>query len=78
VFESAVVVLCADVWVDGCGGVCGSGVEIVGVDGVLGEIVEEGGGWRRNAREAIRWIDQFATDLQQEKVRFYNQMKGKT
>ena len=44
----------------------------------LGEIVEDGGGWRRNAREAIRWIDQFATDLQQEKMRFYNQMKGNT
>jgi guanylate kinase len=43
----------------------------------LGEIVEEGGGWRRDAPEAIRWIDQFATDLQKEKVRFYNQMKGK-
>jgi guanylate kinase len=43
----------------------------------LGEIVEEGGGWRRDAPEAIRWIDQFATDLQKEKVRFYNQVKGK-
>jgi guanylate kinase len=44
----------------------------------LADIVEEGGGRRRDAAEAIRWINQFATDLQQEKVRFYNQMKGRT
>ena len=44
----------------------------------LGEIIDEGGGWRRDAPDASRWIDQFAADLQEEKVRFYNQMKGKT
>ena len=44
----------------------------------LGKIIEEGGGWRRDAPEAIRWVDQFAADLQTEKVRFYNRMKGKT
>jgi guanylate kinase len=44
----------------------------------LGAIVEEGGGWRRDARDAISWIGQFAADLQNEKVRLHNQMKGKT
>ncbi len=43
----------------------------------LGEIAEQGGGWRCDAPDAIRWIDQFAADLEKEKVRFYNQMKGK-
>jgi guanylate kinase len=44
----------------------------------LREIVEEGGGWRRNAPDASRWIGQFAADLQKEKDRLYNQMKGQT
>jgi guanylate kinase len=44
----------------------------------LGEIVEEGGGWRRNAPDAIRWVGQFAADLQKEKARLHNQLKGKT
>jgi guanylate kinase len=44
----------------------------------LGQIVEEGGGWRPNAPDAIRWIGQFAADLQKEKDRLYNQMKGQT
>ena len=44
----------------------------------LSGIVEEGGGWKRNAPDAIRWINEFATGLQEEKVRFYNRMKGKT
>ena len=44
----------------------------------LGEIVDAGGGWRCDAPDASRWIDQFAADLEKEKVRFYNQMKGKT
>jgi guanylate kinase len=43
----------------------------------LGDIAEQGGGWRCNAPDAVRWIDQFAADLEKEKVRFYNQMKGK-
>jgi guanylate kinase len=43
----------------------------------LEDIIETGGGWRCDGPDAIRWIDQFAADLQKEKMRFYNQMKGK-
>jgi guanylate kinase len=44
----------------------------------LAEIVEEGGGWHRNHPDTIRWIEQFAYDLQKEKVQLYRQMKGTT
>jgi len=44
----------------------------------LDEIVEDGGGWRRDAPDAVRWIAEFAAGLRKEKVRLYTQMKGKT
>lgn len=42
----------------------------------VSQIVEDGGAWWHAPAE-FTWIEQFAADLQKEKVRLSNQMKGK-